>query len=213
MLVLAYLGVGVQNFTQLGGLLIFTFFYLKSRTRIWPVASSVSTSGRIFVRSPLTLQASCSGYCDILQWLGKNVQGLLPELWWQKNWLLHQNALFHTSFFTRELFLSKTTWLSSPTHPTFLYPQLKIILKGHHFDTTEVIYTESQVVLNTHTEHDFQDAFKKNGRSAGNSAYVQKGTTSRLWWPVGTKLVFDQMAEPFPVIMDTLFYIHKSGSA
>jgi hypothetical protein len=35
---------------------------------------------------------------------------------------------------------------------------LKIKLKGRHFDTTEV---ESQVVLNTLTEYDFQDAFKK----------------------------------------------------
>jgi hypothetical protein len=38
---------------------------------------------------------------------------------------------------------------------------LKIKLKGHHFDTTEVIEAESQVVLDTLTEHDFQDAFKK----------------------------------------------------
>jgi hypothetical protein len=43
---------------------------------------------------------------------------------------------------------------------------LKIKLKGLHFDTIEVIEAESQVVLNTVTEHDFQDAFKKwkNGR-------------------------------------------------
>jgi hypothetical protein len=34
-------------------------------------------------------------------------------------------------------------------------------LKGRHFDTTEVIEAESLVVLNTVTQHDFQDAFKK----------------------------------------------------
>jgi hypothetical protein len=38
---------------------------------------------------------------------------------------------------------------------------------------------ESQAVLNTLTEHDFQDAFQ-NGRSAGNGAYALKGTTSRV---------------------------------
>jgi hypothetical protein len=38
---------------------------------------------------------------------------------------------------------------------------LKIKLKGHHFDTTEMIEAESQAVLNTLTEHDFQDVFKK----------------------------------------------------
>jgi predicted helicase len=37
---------------------------------------------------------------------------------------------------------------------------LKIKLKGHHFDTIEVMEAESQAVLNTLTEHDFQDAFK-----------------------------------------------------
>jgi hypothetical protein len=54
---------------------------------------------------------------------------------------------------------------------------LKIELKGRRFDTTEVIEAESQTVLNTLKEHNFQDAFK-NGRSAGNGAYMWKGTTS-----------------------------------
>jgi hypothetical protein len=34
-------------------------------------------------------------------------------------------------------------------------------MKGRHFDTTEVIETESQAVLYTLGEHDFQDAFRK----------------------------------------------------
>jgi hypothetical protein len=34
-------------------------------------------------------------------------------------------------------------------------------LKGHHFDTIEVIEAELQVVMNTLTEHNFLDAFKK----------------------------------------------------
>jgi hypothetical protein len=53
-------------------------------------------------------------------------------------------------------------------------------LKGHHFDITEVIEAESQAVPNSLTEHDFQDAFKNNVRSNGNSAYVQEGTISRV---------------------------------
>jgi hypothetical protein len=100
-------------------------------------------------------------YCNNLLLLHENVRRLRPELWRQANWLLHHDiALSHTSFFTRE-FLMKTTQLSSPTHPIFLFPQLKIKPKGHHFDTAEVIEAESQVVLNILTEHDFQDGFKK----------------------------------------------------
>jgi hypothetical protein len=38
---------------------------------------------------------------------------------------------------------------------------LKIKPKGRHFHPIEVIEAESQAVLNTLTEHDFQDAFKE----------------------------------------------------
>jgi hypothetical protein len=52
-------------------------------------------------------------------------------------------------------------------HPPYIsmHPQLKVKLKGRHFDATEVIEAESQAVLNSLPEHDFQDAFR-NGRSA-----------------------------------------------
>jgi hypothetical protein len=36
---------------------------------------------------------------------------------------------------------------------------LNIRLKGRHCDTTEVMEAESQVLLNSLTKHDFQDAF------------------------------------------------------
>jgi hypothetical protein len=66
------------------------------------------------------------------------------------------------------------------THPPyFSVSPIEDKLKGRHFDTIGVIMAESQSVLNILTEHDFQDAFK-NGRSAGNGAYSQKGTTSRV---------------------------------
>jgi predicted helicase len=44
---------------------------------------------------------------------------------------------------------------------------LKIKLKGLHFDTIEVMEAECQTVLNTLTEHDFQDAFKKIAEALG----------------------------------------------
>jgi hypothetical protein len=58
-------------------------------------------------------------------------------------------------------FLPKATRQSTPTNPTFLFSQLNIKLKVLHFDTTEVIEAESQAVLNTLTEQDFQDPFRK----------------------------------------------------
>jgi hypothetical protein len=41
--------------------------------------------------------------------------------------------------------------------------RLKIKLKGRHFGTSEVTGAESQAVLNTRTEYDFEGAFKKKG--------------------------------------------------
>jgi hypothetical protein len=38
---------------------------------------------------------------------------------------------------------------------------MKLKLKGHRFDTTEEIKTDSQRVLDTLTEKDFQKAFQK----------------------------------------------------
>jgi hypothetical protein len=56
---------------------------------------------------------------------------------------------------------------------------LKIQLKGHHFDTNEVIEAESQAVLNTITEHNFQDAFTK-WRKHWEGCMLAEGTTSRV---------------------------------
>jgi hypothetical protein len=107
-----------------------------------------------------------------------------------KNWLLHHdNAPFHSSFFTTE-FLTKITWLLFPTHPTFLcLPDWSLKSKSHHFDTIETIETESHAVLNTHTEHNFQDAFK-NGRRAGKGVYGRKGNTWRVMVASRPKVIF-----------------------
>jgi hypothetical protein len=45
----------------------------------------------------------------------------------------------------------------------FLFPKIKLKLKGRRFDTTEEIQTESQRVLDTLREKDFQEAFQKWG--------------------------------------------------
>jgi hypothetical protein len=47
----------------------------------------------------------------------------------------------------------------------------------------------------------------KNGRSTGNGACRRRGLLRGWWWPVGPKLVFDQMAAPVPEIMDVISVI------
>jgi hypothetical protein len=46
----------------------------------------------------------------------------------------------------------------------FLFPKMKLKLKGRRFDTIEEIQAESQRVLDTLTEKDFQEAFQKWSR-------------------------------------------------
>jgi hypothetical protein len=71
-------------------------------------------------------------------------------------------TLYLTLLFSPGFFFTK---INMPAHsqPPYFYllPRLKMKLKGHYFDTIEVIEAELQAVLNTLTEHDFQDAFKK----------------------------------------------------
>jgi hypothetical protein len=52
---------------------------------------------------------------------------------------------------------------------------LKIKLKGRHFDTTEEIEAKLQAVLNTPTEHDFQDALKKMAEVLGTVHTHRRG--------------------------------------
>jgi hypothetical protein len=100
-------------------------------------------------------------YCDVLRLLGENVRRLRPELWRQKNWLLHHdNAPSHTPFFTRELFYPKQHDCL-PESPYFSVYPIDDKTETPHFDTIVVIEAESQAMLNTLKEHDFQDVFKK----------------------------------------------------
>jgi hypothetical protein len=77
-------------------------------------------------------------YCHILRRLCEDVLRLHPELWSQKNWLLHNNTLSHTSFFTKEFLIKKHDCHPSPPCSS-LFPRLKIKLKNRNFDTNEVI--------------------------------------------------------------------------
>jgi hypothetical protein len=73
---------------------------------------------------------------------------------------------------------------------------LKIKLNGCYFDISGVMEAESQAMMNTLTEQDFQDAFKN-----GNKAYVQKGTTLRVMVASRPKASFDQMAVSVPKVV------------
>jgi hypothetical protein len=63
--------------------------------------------------------------------------------------------------FHHDIFDQKQCDCHTPFILISLFPRLKIKLKGRYFYINLVIEEESQVVLNTLREHDFQDAFQK----------------------------------------------------
>ena len=56
-------------------------------------------------------------YCEVLRWMRENVRQKRPEMWKNRDWLLHHdNAPAHTSLLVREFL----TWPLFPTLPTHL---------------------------------------------------------------------------------------------
>jgi transposase len=90
--------------------------------------------------------------------LREKVRKRSPELWREQTWLLHHdNAPAHT-FILAQQFLAKYKMAVIPYPPYspdlapcdfFLFPKMKLKLKGRRFDTTEEIHAESPRVLDT----------------------------------------------------------------
>jgi len=109
-------------------------------------------------------------YCEVLRRLREKVRRHRPQLWREETWLLHHdNAPSQTSVLTHQ-FLAKNKIAVIP-HPLyspdlalcdfFLFPKMKLKLKGRWFNTIEEIQAKSQRVLYTLTEKDFQEVFQK----------------------------------------------------
>ena len=109
-------------------------------------------------------------YCSVLRHLREDIWRKRPELWRAGKWLLHDdNAPSHQALVTHE-FLAHNSFITLPHPPYspdlapcdfFLFPKMKLQLKGCHFDTVEEIQRESQNVLGKLREQDFHHAFRQ----------------------------------------------------
>jgi len=109
-------------------------------------------------------------YCSVLSRLREDIRRTRPELWCAGNWLLHDdNAPSHRALVTREFLAHNSiiTLLQPPYSPDlapcdfFLFPKMKLQLKGRRFDTAEKIQRESQNVLGRLREQDFKHTFQQ----------------------------------------------------
>ncbi|XP_011066332.1 PREDICTED: uncharacterized protein LOC105153281 [Acromyrmex echinatior] len=107
-------------------------------------------------------------YLQVMRNLRKAIRQKRPDLWKNKNWLLHNNAPAHTSLLVRE-FLAKNNTLMMPQPPYspdlapcdfFLFPKLKRPMKGRCYATIEEIKTASKEELNKITKNDFLKCFE-----------------------------------------------------
>jgi histone-lysine N-methyltransferase SETMAR len=95
-------------------------------------------------------------YCTVLRCLREDIRQKQPELWCRSNWMLHDdNAPSHQVLVTCE-FLAHSSIITFPHPPYspdlapcdfFLFPKMKLQLKGGHFDRVEEIQQKSQNVF------------------------------------------------------------------
>lgn len=107
-------------------------------------------------------------YLGVLRRLRENVRRKRPELWRNQDWFVHHdNAPAHTAISIRQ-FLAKNQMPLVPHAPYspdlapcdfFMFPKMKIKLKGRRFDTIKEIQEKSQEVLKALTTTDFEKCF------------------------------------------------------
>ena len=102
----------------------------------------------------------------------------------RNNWFLHHdNTPAHTSLVVQQFLTSKSiTVIPHPSYSPdlapcniFLFPMIKLRLKGHRFDTTEEIHAEMQEVINILTFQNFQGCIKTWETRSNRCIHAQGG--------------------------------------
>ena len=114
---------------------------------------------------PTGQRVNAAYYVEVLKPLWENVRRKRPDQWRNNTLLLHRdNAPAHAALLTRR-FLTDNNMTVVPHPPYspdlapsefFLLPKLKMKFKWRRFQTMEENQAESQAVLNTLREIDFQ---------------------------------------------------------
>jgi len=108
-------------------------------------------------------------YLNVMRHLREAIRQKRPELWADNSWFLHHdNAPSHTALVLRDFFIKNSTHIvpQPPYSPDlapsdfWLFPKLKLPLRGHRFDSIEEIQTASKKVLMAIPEIDFNRCFE-----------------------------------------------------
>jgi hypothetical protein len=107
-------------------------------------------------------------YVEVLKRLPERMQRVRPELWAEKNWILHHdNALSHLALIVREFFTKND--MMTMDHPSyspdlvpcefFFFPKVKTFMRGEHFGDVENIKCEMTRHLKNLTSQDMKHCF------------------------------------------------------
>jgi len=108
-------------------------------------------------------------YLEVLENLRKKVRRKRPEIFTNNSWILHHdNATAHTALSVREFLATKQiTVLEHPAYSPdrapsdfYLFPKIKEILKGRHFDDIDDIRSKRTAALKAIPQNEFQNCFK-----------------------------------------------------
>ncbi|UYV84344.1 hypothetical protein LAZ67_X001901, partial [Cordylochernes scorpioides] len=108
-------------------------------------------------------------YLQVMRNLREAILQKRPDLWKNKNWLLHHdNAPAHTSLLVRDLLAKNNTlMMPQPTYSPdlafcdfFLFPKLKRPMKGRRYATLDEIKTASKEGLKKILKNDFLKCFE-----------------------------------------------------
>ncbi|UYV76480.1 hypothetical protein LAZ67_14000555 [Cordylochernes scorpioides] len=116
----------------------------------------------------LLTETGLSVYLGIMRCLRDAVRLKRPERWQNNEWILHVGiARPHTAHVVLQ-FLAKHSTIQIPHPPYspdlapndfFLYPKLKMNLKGRKFDNVDMIQAESKATLRNLSKSDFISCF------------------------------------------------------
>ncbi|UYV78223.1 HSP90AB1 [Cordylochernes scorpioides] len=133
-------------------------------------------------------------YLQVMRNLREAIRQKRPDLWKNKNWLLHHdNAPAHTLLLVRD-FLAKNNTLMMPQPPYspdlapcdfFLFPKLKRPMKGRRYATLDEIKKASEEELKKILKNDFLKCFEdwKNCWHKSNSSVTVQWLPAHIGIP------------------------------
>jgi hypothetical protein len=136
-----------------------------------------------FVLQGQTVKAAF--YMEVLKCLHELMRCVRPELWVEKNWILHHDGapshsvlIVHEFFTKNDMIAMDHPFYSPDLVPCdfFLFPKLKTIMWGDHFGDVENVKREMMKLLKNLSSQDMQHCFLQWKKALGQVHSLREST-------------------------------------